>query len=87
MNATELRQEVEELLKEVDKTHRYSMTRIYDLSNKVFDKSEKPQSCASCLIRKVRELKNWLGNETEQKIESKGISPKPKRRYKNKKAE
>ena len=63
MNEMNLKSEVEQLLAEVDKTHRYSMAKIYNLANKVFGKEEIPQSCASCLIRKVRELRNWLENE------------------------
>ena len=53
-------QTVEFLLKEVNSTHRYSMSRIYGLYNEVFAVAEVPQSCASCLIRKVNELKSWL---------------------------
>ncbi|QIK58909.1 hypothetical protein G7050_03260 [Dysgonomonas sp. HDW5A] len=53
-------QKVEFLLKEVNSTHRYSMSRIYGLYNEVFAVAEIPQSCASCLIRKVNELKSWL---------------------------
>lgn len=56
----ELIAEVEVLVEDVKKTHRYSMSRIYGLHNRVFDRGEKPQSCASCLIRKVRELTVWL---------------------------
>lgn len=63
MNSTELRKEVESLIAEVDKTHRYSMSRIYASYNQVFDKEETPQSCASCLIRKVEELRDWLEDE------------------------
>ena len=61
-----LKTEVKNLISEVDKTHRYSMSRIYGLYNEVFDKDEEPQSCASCLIRKVKELRTWLeDNEFE----------------------
>lgn len=87
MNASELKQDVEQLLGEVDKTHRYSMSKIYNLSNKIFDKNEIPQSCASCLIRKVRELRNWFQNQVEEKIELTETISRPKRRYKNKKTE
>lgn len=55
--------EVQNLIAEVDKTHRYSMSRIYGLWNRVYDKNEAPQSCASCLIRKVKELREWLANQ------------------------
>lgn len=60
-----LRSEVEALVHEVEKTHRYSMSRIYGLYNRVFGTNETPQSCASCLIRKVRELKSWLAKNSE----------------------
>ena len=53
----ELKEKVKTLIADVDKTHRYSMSRIYGLYNEVFDKSEAPQSCASCLIRKVKSLR------------------------------
>jgi hypothetical protein len=68
MNNPALLYEVKKLVCEVEKTHRYSMSRIYGLYNEVFGTNETPQSCASCLIRKVRELKAWFseeaGNET-----------------------
>lgn len=76
MNQEELKKEVEQLIADIDKTHRYSMTRIYDLSNRVFTKTEKAQSCASCLIRKVKELRNWLDAQKEEEI----VAPKPKTR-------
>ena len=59
--------EVADLIVQIEKTHRYSMSKIYALSNKVFNKNETPQSCASCLIRKVRELKNWLNEQNTTK--------------------
>lgn len=75
-------QKVESLLKEVNSTHRYSMSRIYGLYNEVFAVAEIPQSCASCLIRKVNELKSWLIQQskdensvdikTELKVSKKG---------------
>lgn len=55
--------EVKALIDEVEKTSKYSMSKIYDLYNQVFGTNEKPQSCASCLIRKVEELKVWLNKE------------------------
>ena len=60
MNEETLSKEVAALLQEVDATHRYSMSRIYALYNEIFGKDEKPQACASCLIRKVRELRRWF---------------------------
>ncbi|GAB6007471.1 hypothetical protein [Dysgonomonas reticulitermitis] len=61
----ELKSEVEILLDEVDRTHRYSMSRIYSLWNIVNEKDETPQSCASCLIRKVKDLRSWLEKVSE----------------------
>ncbi|SBW07410.1 conserved hypothetical protein [uncultured Dysgonomonas sp.] len=70
-----LRSEVEALVHEVEKTHRYSMSRIYGLYNRVFGTNEAPQSCASCLIRKVRELKNWIAkNSDNERIADKETS-------------
>ena len=63
----DLRNDVEQLLGDVAKTHRYSMSRIYTLYNEVFGKAELPQSCASCLIRKVNELKQWVADQIDQK--------------------
>lgn len=64
MTNPELKSEVEILLDEVDRTHRYSMSRIYSLWNIVNEKNETPQSCASCLIRKVKDLRSWLEKES-----------------------
>lgn len=86
MNATKLKQDVEQLLIEVDKTHRYSMSKIYSLSNDVFGKNEMPQSCASCLIRKVRELRKWFQSQVEEKTEIVS-TVKTKRKSKSRKAE
>lgn len=82
MNETNLKSEVEQLLAEIDKTHRYSMSKIYDLANRIFDRKEMPQSCASCLIRKVRELRNWLDTR-KQESEEKSKIKNEKRRMKN----
>lgn len=68
----ELIKEVKNLIADVDKTHRYSMSKIYGLSNKVFNRNEQPQSCASCLIRKVDELRKWVA--LEERIEA-DLSP------------
>jgi len=77
MKKNELIQEITALLAEIDQTHRYSMSRIYGLYNRAFDAKEKPQSCASCLIRKARELKNWLD---AQAVEESAEIPQVKKR-------
>lgn len=58
-----LKEKVISLINEVDTTHLYSMSRIYGVYNEVFSKSEIPQSCASCLMRKVNQLKSWLATQ------------------------
>jgi len=68
MNNSKLKSEVQKLIDEVNKTHRYSMSRIYGLYNEVFGTDETPQSCASCLIRKVKELRTWLDKEADKDI-------------------
>ena len=79
-----LEQEVDLLVQEVKRTHRYSMSRIYALYNKVFGTQEQPQSCASCLIRKVRQLDKWLEDrkgaqpETDSKTQPKTKRSKKK---------
>lgn len=62
--------QVKALVDEVDSTHRYSMSRIYGLYNRVFDKAEIPQSCASCLMRKVGELRTWLKAQEAQALQA-----------------
>lgn len=48
------------LVEETERTHRYSMSRIYGMYNELYGTNEVPQSCASCLIRKMKKLKEWL---------------------------
>lgn len=79
----ELIKEVKTLIADVDKTHRYSMSKIYGLSNKVFNRNEQPQSCASCLIRKVNELRGWLDQQERLSQITEDIqAEKPKRKRK-----
>jgi hypothetical protein len=59
MNNKSLIEEVEELFADIRQTHRYSTGRIYALYNRVFGTNEKPQTCFSCLLRKVNKLKRW----------------------------
>lgn len=73
----ELKTEVETLIEEVERTHRYSMSRIYGLYNRVKRTDERPQSCASCLIRKVKELREWLN--ALQVAETEAPKPRKKR--------
>lgn len=40
--------------------HSYSVSRVYAAYNGAMQKKEQPQTCGSCLKRRVRELKSWL---------------------------
>lgn len=62
----EIKEKVSVLITGVEKTHKYSMSQIYGLYNEVFGVAETPQSCASCLIRKVNQLKAWLKEQEEK---------------------
>ena len=61
-----MKEEVIKLLDHVDKTHRYSMSKIYGLYNQIFGTNEVPQACASCLVRKVKALREWLEQQEEK---------------------
>lgn len=86
MKNNDLEKEVSKLIREVETTHRYSMSRIYDLYNEVFDRNETPQSCASCLIRKVRELKHWLEEQPKNEEAPKTEKTLKAKRNRNTKA-
>lgn len=75
-----LRHEVAAMISEVDRTHRYSMSLIYGLYNRVNNTEERPQSCASCLIRKVNQLRDWLVEQ--EKIDDEKPKSKPRSRRK-----
>lgn len=54
-----LKNKVKVLVEETEKTHRYSMSKLYGAFNEVFGTNEVPQACASCLIKKLQDLKKW----------------------------
>ncbi|MDR1501482.1 MAG: hypothetical protein LBT43_03385 [Prevotella sp.] len=88
MSEMNLKSEVEQLLAEIDRTHRYSMSKIYNLANRVFNKNEIPQSCASCLIRKTRELRSWLNmQESETEVPKTAVETQAKKRKSKKTGE
>lgn len=58
-----LKNKIKTLVEETEKTRRYSMSKLYGAFNEVFGTNEVPQACASCLIRKLQDLKKWLKNE------------------------
>lgn len=75
-----LKTEVSAMIEDVDRTHRYSMSLIYGLYNRVNGTDERPQSCASCLIRKVKQLREWLA----QQVVPETKKPKTKRKRSSK---
>jgi hypothetical protein len=52
-------QQVKDVVAEAS-THRYSVSRVYAAYNAVYQLHEQPSSCASCLQRRVRFLRDWL---------------------------
>ncbi len=38
----------------------FSVSRIYEAYNAVFDLKEKPETCATCLANRARKLAEWL---------------------------
>lgn len=65
----DLRNRIKELVEYVDKTHRYSSSKIYELYNEAYNKNERQSTCASCLLTRVRLLKKWLQEYPEEVIE------------------
>lgn len=55
----DLKNKVKVLVEETEKTHRYSASKLYEAFNEVFGTNEIPQVRASCLIRKLQDLKKW----------------------------
>lgn len=47
--------------------HTYSTSRVYAAHNLVFDLTEKPESCASCLKTRATNLRNWLAEQDQPK--------------------
>lgn len=80
----DLKERVEELLAEISKTHRYSMSRIYGLYNEVFSTNETPQSCASCLIRKTEQLRAWVAKQEIEEPKANEVIPEKKTKSKKK---
>lgn len=37
----------------------YSVSRIYNAYNLIFNKRESPQTCASCLLKRAKEIEKW----------------------------
>lgn len=50
--------QVDAVLAEAEK-HKYSVSRVFGAFNTVMQKTDKPQTCSSCLRNRVRDLKKW----------------------------
>lgn len=72
-----LKERIKELVEYVDKTHRYSSSKIYELYNEAYNKKEQQSTCASCLITRVRLLKKWLQEHPEELIEEVNEAEEP----------
>lgn len=75
-----LKERIKELVEYVDKTHRYSSSKIYELYNEAYNKNERQSTCASCLLTRVRLLKKWLQEHPEEEVkeeEEPVINPEP----------
>ena len=64
-----LKERIKELVEYVERTHRYSSSKIYELYNEAYNKNERQSTCASCLLTRVRLLKKWLQEHPEEVIE------------------
>lgn len=83
MTDKKLIEEASIVVAEVDRTHRYSMSKIYSLYNRVYNTNEEPQACTSCLIRKVRALREWLDKQEPETEVSKKSATRKKTKIKN----
>lgn len=52
--------------------HRYSISSIYETHNAITGNNEKQQSCPTCLIGKVKEIRKWLMQADASGSASKG---------------
>ncbi|WP_301665481.1 hypothetical protein [uncultured Alistipes sp.] len=66
--------------------HSYSVSRIFEAHNLIFNRLDKPQTCSTCLRNRVRDLKRWLAEydaasaTPEAAPEAAEAEAKPKRR-------
>lgn len=54
-----------------DKNNRYSTSKIYGAHNEVMGLDEVPETCSSCLVRRVAALRKWL--DSEQSVDTKEL--------------
>src|SRR5690349_3508397 len=50
--------------------NRYSVSRIYAAHNAVFELTEAPQTCSTCLTSRVAKLRKWWGEQSPKATES-----------------
>lgn len=74
---SEILEAVDSVLGYIDTAHKYSMSRLYALWNFIFDRSETPQSCSSCLIRKSHDLREWMKKEVKAYNERENYDKSP----------
>ena len=60
MNRNELIKKARLVVNEADSHHRYSISGIYEVYNAITGRDEKKQNCSTCLLNKVKEIRQWL---------------------------
>lgn len=58
-----MKNKVKELLDDIDKTKRYSMSRISSVYNEVFGTKDIPSASVNKLLRKVTSLRDWYNKQ------------------------
>ena len=84
MNITELIEKARHIIEEADHRHHYSISAIYETHNAITGNNEKQQSCTTCLLNKVKEIRKWL-TQTEQAPVSKNTETAAKASRKKRK--
>lgn len=57
--------------------HRYSVSAVFGAYNAAFGKNDKPQTCRSCLVNRVRELRDWYKGYLSYTAGKKGKGDNP----------
>ena len=70
MNTTELIEKARQIINEADIRHHYSISAIYETYNAITGANEKRQSCSSCLLNKVKEIRKWLLQKEEATVKT-----------------
>lgn len=56
----QLVERVKAIIADADDRHTYSVSKVYGAYNEALGKTDKPETCASCLKLRVEALKKWL---------------------------